>query len=345
MKSLLIAAFALAAAAAPSLANDTMSQLGTGGLVFITTTDVSMDSEDLSVGPDQVKVVYEFTNHAKDDQTALVAFPLPDITGDGDFMVSIPTEDPTNIFGFATTFDGQPVESTLHQYAFAVGVDQTELLKSLDVPLAPFGEATTKALNALTPEQQQNLVHLGMVIPMTYDAGNGEQTDYTPIWTLRSTYTWEATFKAGETAEVVHSYKPSVGGTVATIFLSPPMDATDEDRPKIYKDKYCVDDGLVKTLKKQLKDPADPYSAPYTESWISYIWSTGANWGGPIGKFHLTVDKGDPKNLVSFCWDGKVTKTGPTTFEMDATDWYPPYGHELEILILNHQDPQPDNVG
>ncbi|MEO8757902.1 MAG: DUF4424 family protein [Devosia sp.] len=341
MKSLLIAAFALTAAASlPAFANDTMSQLGTGGLIFLTSQDVSMDSEDLSVGPKQVKVVYEFTNHSKDDQHALVAFPLPDITGDGDFMVSIPTEDPANFFGFETIFDGKAVESELHQYAFSVGVDQTALLTSLNVPLAPFGEDTIKALNALAPADQEKLIHLGMVIPMTYDAGQGEQTDYTPVWTLKSTYTWEADFKAGATAEVVHTYVPSVGGTVATTFLVPPMDKTDEDRPAAYKKKYCTDDNLIKTLKTSLKDKGDLYSAPYVESWISYIWSTGSNWSGSIGKFHLTIDKGDPKNLVSFCWDGKVTKTGPTTFEMDATDWYPPYGQELEIMILNHQEPE-----
>jgi len=337
MRSLIVAAMLFAVT--PALANDTMSQLGTGGLVFVTSEDVSMDSEDLSVSPKQVKVVYHFTNNGRTDQHALVAFPLPDITGDGDFMVNVPEEDPTNLFGFTTTFDGKPVQSDLHQYAFAVGIDQTALLTSLKVPLAPFGKATTDALNALTPEQQQNLIHLGMVIPMTYDAGNGEQTDYTPIWTLRSTYSWEADFPAGKTVEVVHSYTPSVGGTVATTFLVPPADASDEDRPNEYKAKYCVDDGLVKTLKASLKDKGDLYSAPYVESWISYIWSTGANWSGPIKKFHLSIDKGDPKNLVSFCWDGKVSTSGPTTFEMDATDWSPPYGHELEILILNHQDP------
>jgi hypothetical protein len=336
MKPLLIAA--LAAMAAPALANDTMSQLGTGGLVFITSQDVSMDSEDLSVSPDEVKVVYAFTNHSKDDQQTLVAFPLPDITGDGDFMFNIPTEDTENLFGFTTTFDGKPAKSTLHQYAFAVGIDQTKLLTSLGVPLTPFGQETITALNALPDDDRANLLRLGMVIPMIYDSGNGEQTDYTPVWTLRSTYSWEADFKAGETVEVVHSYKPSVGGTVATIFLAPPYDATDEDRPKVYRDKYCTDDDFIKTVKKSLRDPGDLYSAPYVETWISYIWSTGANWSGPIGKFHLTIDKGRPENLVSFCWDGKVKKTGPTTFEMEAKDWYPPYNHELEILILNHQD-------
>ena len=86
------------------------------------------------------------------------------------------------------------------------------------------------------------------------------------------------------------------------------------------------------------------YGAPFTEQWISYIWSTGNNWSGPIGKFHLTIDKVRPENMVSFCWDGDVKKTSPTTFEMDATDFFPPYNRELEILILNRNDPDP-NVG
>ncbi|HVY52724.1 MAG TPA: DUF4424 family protein [Devosia sp.] len=331
MKPLLIAALLLGAS--PALANDTTSQLGTGGLVFITNQDISMDSEDLTVGPDGVEVVYAFTNHGTKDEHVLVAFPLPDITGDGDFMVAVPHEDDGNIFGFKTTFDGEAVDSTLHQYAFAVGVDQTELLRSLDVPLEPFGRKTIDALNQLPDADHEKLMHLGMIIPMTYDAGQGEQTDWTPVWTLKSTYTWEADFPAGKTVKVTHSYSPSVGGTVATTFLAPPADAADEDRPKLYRQKYCTDDNLIKTLKKSLRDPADPYSAPYVEEWISYVWSTGANWSGPIGKFHLTVDKGDPKNLVSFCWDGKVQKTGPTRFEMSAEDWFPPQ-HELEILLL-----------
>ena len=130
--------------------------------------------------------------------------------------MQIPTEDPENIFGFKTTFDGKPVDATLHQYASAVGIDQTDYLKKLGVPLAPFGDATQKAVNAFLDADHQRLMQLGLVIPMTYDAGKGEQTDYTPVWTLRSTYSWEADFPAGKTVTVVHSYTPSVGGTVAT---------------------------------------------------------------------------------------------------------------------------------
>jgi hypothetical protein len=332
-------AFAVAALLATgATANDTMSTLGAGGLVFVQTDQVKMVSEDLYVSPDQVRVKYEFHNDGDTDTDALVAFPMPDITGDGDFMVAIPTKDPQNIFGFETLVNGQPVDAELHQYAFATNIDYTKYLTDLGIPLAPYGEATQSAINALDEATKKELLHRALVIPMEYDSGQGMQTDYVPVWTLRSTYSWEAHFPAGETVNVEHSYKPSVGGTVAVTFLARPYD--DYDPATEYKKKYCTDDSFINTVKKTLPNPDEPYGAPFTESWLSYIWSTGANWAGPIGTFHLTVDKARPENLVSFCWDGDVKKTGPTTFEMQAKDWWPPYNHELEILILNKQDPQ-----
>jgi hypothetical protein len=325
-----------AAAATPAFGNDTMSTLGAGGLIFLQSEEVKMVSEDLYVSPTEVRVKYEFRNDADRDIKALVAFPLPDITGSPDFMVSVPTEDPDNIFGFETSFEGQPVEAELHQYVFSTNIEYTQYLQDLGVPLAPFGEQTIAAINALSEDDKAALFARALVVPMEFDSGQGWQREYYPNWTLRSTYSWEATFPAGKTVEVEHSYRPSVGGTVAVTFLSPPYE--DYDPATTYRSKYCTDDSLINAVRKTLPNPDEPYGAPYTESWLSYIWSTGGNWSGSIGKFHLTIDKGRPENLVSFCWDGKVTKTSPTTFEMEATDWWPPYGRELEILILNKQD-------
>lgn len=341
MKQLLFAALAAVSLGAPALANDTMSQLGTGGLIFLTSGKVAMQSEDLYVSMDEVRVAYEFRNDGEADETALVAFPLPDITGSGDFMVSIPTDGTDNIFGFTTTFNGVPVEVTQHQYVFAFGVDHTALLQALGVPLAPFSTETQAALDALPAADQVNLLHNGLVIPMEYDTGQGMQTSYVPVWTLKTTYTWEAEFKAGQVAEVVHTYRPSVGGTVGVTFLAEPYEGYDPARE--YASKYCTDESFVSSVRKTLPNPDEPYGAPFFESWLTYIWSTGNNWNGPIERFHLTIDKGRPENLVSFCWDGDVTKTSPTRFEMEATDFFPPYGRELEVLILNRQVEQ--NVG
>ncbi len=64
------------------------------------------------------------------------------------------------------------------------------------------------------------------------------------------------------------------------------------------------------------------------EQRLDYVLTTGGNWAlGTIGDFKLTIDKGDPDNLVSFCGEN-VKKTGPTTFEMTAKDYYPEQGSE-----------------
>jgi len=330
-------ALLLAALPGAAIANDTMAVLGAGGLTFLTNDKVEMTSEDLSISTEQVRVAYEFTNTSDQDQHVLVAFPMPDISGSGDFIVDVPTMAPDNIFGFKTTFDGEPVDAVLHQYAFAVGIDQSDYLRGLGIPLTPYGEETINKLNALADADKQELQFRGLVIPMEYDAGEGWQTDMIPVWTLKSTYSWEATFKAGKTAEVVHTYKPSVGGTVAVTFLSEPYG--DYDPAAEYKKKYCTDDSFVSAVKKTLADAKDPYSAPFTETWLSYIWSTGNNWSGPIKNFRLTVDKGSKDNLVSFCGEN-VRKAGPTTFEMTATDFFPPYDHELDVLILTRNAAQ-----
>lgn len=332
----LLSVIVSAALCSAAFANDTMSQLGAGGLVFLETEDVKMASEDLYISPDQVRVTYEFTNNTDHDVETLVAFPLPDITGSADFMVSVPNEDDDNIFGFATTFDGQPVEATLHQYAFATNIDYTDYLRGLGLPLTPFGEGTVKAIDALSDAQKTELFKRGLVVPLEFDSGQGWQKEFYPVWTLRSAYSWQAVFPAGKTVEVEHSYTPSVGGTVAVTFLAPPYE--DYDPASTYKKKYCTDESFISAVKKTLTGPDEPYSAPFTESWLTYIWSTGGNWQGAIDRFKLTIDKGRPENLVSFCWDGEVKKTSPTTFEMEASDWWPPYGRELEVLILNRNE-------
>lgn len=335
----LLALSLLFATTLPGFANDTTAELGTGGLVFITTDQLKMRSEDLFVSPDKIEVKYEFENLTDKALDVLVAFPLPDIVGSGDFNVAVPDRESDNMFGFETKFNGKDVDATLHQQAFAFNLDQTAALEAMGVPLTPFGDRTRDLIQKLDADSIAELLRLGLVVPMEYGDGNDKwTTSYEPVWTLRSTYSWEAHFEPGETAEVVHSYTPSVGGTVAVTFLSPPDE--DGDRGAEYRKKYCTDDSLIETVKQTLPSPEEYYAAPYYENWISYIWSTGNNWAGTIDEFTLTIDKGDAANLVSFCWDGEVKKIGPTTFQMTAKDWYPPWERELDILILNRIEPE-----
>ena len=133
-----------------------------------------MLKEDLYVSPSEVRVRYEFRNDGDKDEPTLVAFPMPDITGSPDFMVAVPTEEPENIFGFETTVDGEPVEATLHQYAFAHNIEYTDYLQDLGLPLAPHPQATIAALNALDDATKEELFRLGLVIPLEWsDSADG----------------------------------------------------------------------------------------------------------------------------------------------------------------------------
>ena len=317
----------LALVAPAAFANDSTAELGAGGLVFVTTEAIRMTSEDLFISMDEVRVHYTFQNVSDKDVTTLVAFPMPDIKGDLDFMESIPVDDPVNFLGFKTVVDGEPVTAMVQQRVSALGVDQTALLQSLGVPLAPQLDATRAALDALPKDKWDTLINLGLAIPDTYDAGKGWEHHLAPNWQLSTVYYWQQTFPAGKTVVVDHSYHPSVGATAGTSFGQP--DAGTSPWLAGYMTKYCVDKSFLAAATKASKGRAeDDY---LMENRIEYILKTGANWAGTIEKFHVTIDKGAVTNLVSFCGTG-VKKTGPTTFEMSATDFYPE--EDLAILIL-----------
>jgi hypothetical protein len=332
----LLSAILTCTLAGAAAANDSMAALGVGGLIFVTTDEVELLSEDLYVSSSEVRVTYEFRNNGSEDISTLVAFPMPDIIGKIEEGVYLPSDDPENPFGFATLFEGRPVDAELHQSVFANSIDYTKLLRRMGLPLNPQSDATYDAVQALSEADQMALAYSGLVYTMQFDAGQGWTADYVPVWTLKSAYSWEAVFPAGETVTVEHSYTPSIGGTVAVNFFSEPYE--DYDPAAEYADKYCTDEPFLDAVRRTLASPDDAYSAPFTETWVTYIWSTGANWGGPVRDFRLVVDKENTENLVSFCWDGEVTKIGPTQFEARATDWWPPYGRELEILVLKRRD-------
>lgn len=334
MKSLSALGVLLLAAATPAFANDTSAVLTTGGLDFVTNQDIVMESEELFISTDEIRVVYQFRNTGETDQNILVAFPMPDIVPDFYSPVAFPNGPDDNLFQFETRFNGTPVKATLHEYGFAHGVDRTDVIQKLGLPLVPISEAAAAATDALDEGQIAELLHLGLISPDEYDAGQGWEKHFYPAWTYKATYTWEGNFPAGELVTVEHKYKPSVGGTVGVSFLSEPSDGYDPG--KEYAQKYCTDESFLSAVRKTLRDPTDLFSAPFTESWISYILTTGGNWaGGAIGKFRLVVDKGSEDNLISFCGDG-IKKIGPTTFEMVKTDFWPQ--DELEVLILNRNE-------
>ena len=318
------------AAAAPALANDLSAELTTGGLVFVRNDNVEMQSEDLRISAKEIHVRYRFFNKSDKPVTVLVAFPMPEIKVDEqDQVISVPTEDPVNFLAFTTTVNGQPVVTKVEQRVLSAGLDRTQLLRSLGLPLAPHLASTNEALDRLPPEKWDELLRLGIAEIEEYDAGQGMKKHLAARWGLQTTFYWEQTFAARAETVIEHRYKPSVGATVQTA-LGPP-EAAKEPWYDEYKFKYCMDQQFLAAVEGARTAAKSPFGAPFGEERIEYILKTGANWSGPIKDFRLVVDKGAADNLVSFCGED-VKKIGDTQFEVKKTDFTP--DGNLAILIL-----------
>lgn len=320
------AAIALLALAAAASANDGVAEFKTGTLVFLHTEEVEMSEEDLFISMDEVRVDYVFTNKTDKDVETIVAFPMPDLQGS--YGVPLNDAEADNFVGFTVTQDGKAMSPNLEQHVIAGGLDHTDELRQAKVPLLPYSEKTPAAIAALPEATRKDWVSKGLVWEDFVYSGNEKRLHYIPLWTLRSTYWWKTSFPAGKTVRVSHRYKPGVGGNSGIWFVE---DGKIVDEFKDYPARYCLDDAFLKTATKLSHGTSgkDPF---YTEKRLSYILTTGAHWqAGRIGKFRLTIDKGKPDNYISFCGAG-VKKTGPTTYVMEKTDFYPE--KDLDLLFL-----------
>jgi len=318
------------AAMCPAAANDSSAELGTGGLTFVRNDDVEMRSEDLSISTSEVKVRYRFFNKSDKDVTILVAFPMPEIKLDGpDDNIAIPTEDPVNLLAFSTIADGRPVTTKVEQRVYALGLDRTQMLRDLAIPLAPHLQAASEALDKLPREKWDDLIRIGVAEILTYDVGQGMKDHLVPRWSLQTTFYWQQTFRSKADTVIEHKYKPSVGASVQTSLGSP--NSVKEDWYSDYKQKYCLDRDFNTAIDRARREAKSEFGAPYSEARIEYILKTGANWSGPIKDFRLVIDKGEASNLVSFCGSG-VKKIGATQFEIRKTDFTP--DKDMYVLIL-----------
>lgn len=322
---LALAGAALSLVAAQASANDTTAALTAGGLVFGKTNDIEMRSEDLSISEKEIVVRYRFFNRASADQTVVVAFPMPDVDWSDGNNISVPDDESENFLGFRTSVDGVAVKADVEQKAMVDGKDVAPKLKALNIPLMPRAKKTHTALDALPKDKQKELETAKIVRLDEFDAGKGMERHMAPEWTLKQTYFWKQTFPAGREIAIEHRYKPSVGGTVQTSVLDKQAEAAVK---REYKDRFCTDADFIKSVQAMTRKNK---GVPPPEWRLSYVLTTGANWAGPIGDYRLTVDKGRPDALVSFCETG-VKKIGPTTFEVRRQNFIPT--RDIDIMIV-----------
>ncbi|QPF83019.1 DUF4424 domain-containing protein [Bradyrhizobium genosp. L] len=325
----------LAAVPLAARADDSTAALRAGGLVLATTDKIALVSEDLFLSAKAVHISYRFRNLTNADFETIIAFPMPDISGNPNLNTDIPDPASDNFLKFTTQVDGRPVESQVEQRAFLAPngkgeIEITSRLRALHIPLLPTVDATEKAMAALRDDQRRSLADAEIVESQDFNDEKGKRTVQVPLWTLKSKFWRKQVFPAGKDVVVRQSYSPSLGSLSSLSFGSPDQDPAQKTE---YRKKFCTDEAFTKAARslydKALADNAKTFQA--FEQYLSYVITSGGHWAGPIGDFRLVVDKGEPTTLVSFCGDG-VKKIGPTTFEMVVKNYVPQ--RDIDILFL-----------
>ncbi len=329
LKRALYAAAALAAIAGTGVAtaNDSIAEMTAGGLVLKNSRNIDMLDEDLFVSYDEIRVNYVFKNQGRADESVIVAFPMPDRV-----LADENERDVNHVRDFVTTVEGRPVQTQVERKATLRGRDVTALLARHNIPMSPRvphewdwetqgdppPEPTHAAIGRLSPAERAGLKRAGLI-----DYLDGETGYLHLLWTVKETHFWTQTFPAGRELRIAHRYKPGAGSS-AGIGLEPGVRKEPFARQMIRE--YCVDRDFLGGIDRMTR--AEQYAQSRT---VGYILKTGANWRSPIRNFRLVVDKGDPRNIVSFCGTG-IRKISPTQFEMRRTNWRPT--QDLRVLIV-----------
>ena len=306
--------------------NDSAAELSIGGLRFTRTNEITIDSEELRISMDRVDVRYQFTNVAGKPVTLTVAFPLPDIDLAEAENIALPSSDPVNFVDFETKIDGVPAKFSINQRALVGDKDVSSILGRVKVPLLPIGshEIRVQDLPAATRDQ---LVSDGLLLPAGM-SDNG-RPNYSFGWMVKTSAVRQQTFPSDHPVSVEHHYRPSVGGSFDTI-LRKPLRLNKGLAAEIgrYRSDFCVSDSFLAAVDKLVGNSNKP---TVQERRINYILSTGANWGGPIKNFKLTIDPGAADRLVSLCTGG-LKATSSNGLEFAATDFKP--NADLKILFV-----------
>lgn len=338
-------AAAIVLVAGPAPANDGFGGLTATGLTFGQTDAVAMESEDLRIAPDRIEVAYVFRNTSGADVTGEVIFPLPPIPlshllmSDWNLPEDLSVADPLN---FAAVVDGRAVAVTIDRVAViepewdesrisaaqydTPGRDVTAVLARFGIPVSLEADRVAALLLEQPDAVRAQLMAEGVAdfyTPASADEGPPEAW---PLWSVVLRYHWTQTFPAGAAVRVEHAYdNRPMGGLF--YWRHPP----EEDWLQTTAAQYCIDDatsaGIVRRLPK-----AEGDDGVMGVSWnIRYVLRTANSWAGPIGRFRLTLDKGDPARIVSLCAEGLV-RTSETTFVMEKTDFVPT--EDLDILLI-----------
>jgi len=279
-----------------TFANDGFSAIEAGGIVFKKTENISMKKEELFISKNNVRVKYKFKNTSKNEVKTTISFPLPGKTC-GWFAKSKLIEK------FSAKVNGKIVKlnkqvkaienkKSPEVLAFGTGKDISTIVKKVGLPLD-----CTKVY------EDKKLFKIAQKNKLAEDWG-GQDPEHVQYQT-EVIYYWDQVFKAGETLEIEHEYRPLAGMGL----------------------NYCpIKSGALKNKYKKTSSRLKTRGSCYV---VKYILTTANTWKGPIENFKLEVDYSDKIDEVWSNYEGLVHNKNEKKLLLLKKNFYP----EKELIF------------
>ena len=185
----------------------TPAPLVVGTMVIASNPDLAIEAMAVDIAVDRITYSYRLRNKGKDKLALAASVAMPDleVNSDSNSVYILPSQTPENPIGLAVRSNDQPVATTPHVEAVALGIDRQAEIRAAGFPLIPFGEATDKAIAAAKPEALSKLEALGVMTPR-----DPAQPDAPVVadWSLRVVQGWTQPLDPGAVTNVVVSFAP-----------------------------------------------------------------------------------------------------------------------------------------
>lgn len=297
--------------AAPQAAPQPRSsrEIAAGGLIMVPDYTLIVETVDVQLSTEEVRVSYAITNPTAEPRTIFVTFPLPDVdaTAIGDQAIIFPKPDTFNFIGAVYAADGTPVLPRFDQRALAFGLDVTADLVAAGLPHFPYRADMAGRIARLPDDLRASFLERGLL--------RWEDDKLVAGWTLKTTAYWRQTFAPGKTTTLSLTYAPIVGGGPAEADVLDAVAAS-----------HCVTATARSAITKRAADAA---GGAGRIRWMHYALTSGASWALPAASFRLRVRKPSPESVVTTCRKG-LTAIGPTMLEWKAENFYP----DDDVLLL-----------
>lgn len=314
-----LAGAVLVLVAGQAVAQESSTELPLGGLSLVVPGDPSglmVQSAQMQVTPERVTIRYTVQNTGPGPADAKLVLALPRLDfSDPDVQWAIPGVEATNFVDAAVKVDGRPLRLASSQAADLNGRNVTADLRRAKISLVPVGTFQNE-VQALQPKALETLAGSG-VIQQAGTTPDGAPL-YFPAWTVETSLSAPVKIQADKPVALELSYRTSVGVSRDTVLRKALRDRSTLAGPfDALKRAYCIDGVTLAGIDK-LSAAGEANGAQIEERRIRILLQPlVAN--RPTGLLKLSVDKGRPDRITSFCSQG-VKKTGPTTFQSEARD-------------------------